>query len=1436
MSGSSIPPELTGFTAGDIVISVVGDGDGSGTYTDNQATPIVLEEIDPNTGAIVGQMALPQTTTTQDGTTEYAISGEYGSSSEGSLELAGNGQSLVIAGYGVNAATFNSGGAAVYGNSALGQSTSLQGSEYTVVPRVIADISYNGTVDTSTALYNVFNTNNPRSVATENGSTFYISGQGVKGDDTQGVFVADDGADSATSINDSTDTRTVEIYNGQLYVSTDSTQPSGTRTSNISVYGMSLPTSETTGTTLTGISQSVELGAGQGNSVNGAAVGTAVALSPENFFFANATTLYVADSGNPKAGTAGDGGLQKWSYNTASSTWVLDYTLSAGLNLVQNPSVDAASTSGTTGLIGLTGVVNTNGTVTFYATNATIGDLDQTYLYTITETLSATTSPSAESFTVVTSAAADTNIRGVAFAPTAPTSPPTSTTISAGATQSGLTVSSGGLLTVLSGGTAVSATILSGGSAVVAGVDSGTYIAEGGSETLSGSANGDTIYGTQLVSAATAIVSNETVYNGGSIDLFLKGAVASNTTVSSGGSLNISGNATAWNTVIDGGAIVLESAKAVLSGTVTFAGPGEIEVTATASAGYGDLAVISGFAAGDAIDLTTIGSGATLTSAVVSGNTVETLTSGGVSESFIFAGSAYAPGYFTSASDGGSGTLLTVSTTAPTSTTVSSGATQSGLTVANGATVNVLGGGTIVSATILSGGTVTDSGVDSGSTISAGGNETVLGAASGDQIFGTQLVSAATAVVSNETVFNGGSLDLFLKGGVASNTVVESGGSLNISGNATATNTVINGGALVLESPKAVLSGSVTFTGGPGEIRVTDITSAGYGDFAVISGFAAGDIIDETVIAGGATLTSSVVSGNTVETISGAGETVSFTFAGSAYDPGHFTLIADGTGGEALVVSGTTISSPAATTTISSGMTQSGITVSNGGSLTVQSGGTAVSATILAGGSALVLGTDSGTTISAGGYETVLGAATGDQIYGTQLVSATGALVSSETVMSGGALDLFLKGETASNTVVASGGSLAINGNATAWNTVIDGGAVILESPKAVLSGTVTFTGPGEIQVTDTTSAGYGDLAVISGFGTGDAVDITSAVMGGGATLSSSVVSGNTEVTVTSGGTSESFVFGGTSGDFALVSDGNGGEEIVTNAPCYCLGTHIRTVTGETPVEQLQIGDMLRTESGAARPVKWIGARSYDGKFIAGQHLMLPVCIKANAMEDGVPSRDLYVSPGHAIFCAGMLIPAWRLINGVSIAQAEQVERVTYFHIELESHDVILAEDCPAESFLDDGCRGQFHNAATFAAMYPEDKPAPGIARVESGPLLAAVRHRLAARAGVSLPHAQKGALIGYVDQAGGGLVCGWAQNKDAPEAPVLLEVYSDGQRVAQLLANAYRADLRAAGIGSGCHAFELRLPAECTGRIEVRRMTDQAMLPLTEAAIAHAA
>ena len=410
----NVKTNATAFAAGDLVLSVYGDGAGTGAYGLDQAAPITLEEV-TTSGTYVGELVLPETTSVVNGKTQNAISGEYGSASEGTLQLSGDGHSLVIMGYGVNYQAFDaSNAAAVYGTTALGQTTSIQGGAYTAVARIVADINADGVVDTSTALYNVFNTNNPRSVATVDGTNFYISGQSVKGDASQGVFYAADGASSATSINHATDTRIIEIYNGQLYVSADSTQGA----TNIVDYGalssLTPPSGQVTPSVLTGISNTVTLTATNGNTVNdanGAGAGTTVNLSPESFFFANATTLYVADSGLPKNGGLGDGGLQKWVYS--GGKWNLEYTLSAGLSLVAN-----SAASGATGLIGLTGKVMSDGSVDLYATNEAVAELGQTYLYSITDQLNATAPTSGEAFKVLITAPTGQIIRGVSFAPT----------------------------------------------------------------------------------------------------------------------------------------------------------------------------------------------------------------------------------------------------------------------------------------------------------------------------------------------------------------------------------------------------------------------------------------------------------------------------------------------------------------------------------------------------------------------------------------------------------------------------------------------------------------------------------------------------------------------------------------------------------------------------------------------------------------------------------------------------------------------------------------------------------------------------------------------------------------------------------------------------------------------------------------------------------
>jgi hypothetical protein len=193
------------FTSGDLVVSVEGngvEGAASGPYTDNQAAPLTLFEFAPDgtsaPATYVGSLVLPQTASGANS----PVSGEYGSSSEGTLQLSGNGKYLTVMGYGVNAAAFNADPAkySSTGNPALGQSGSLTGQSYTAVPRVVATIAGDGFVNSTTAVYNVFDQNNPRSVYSVDGTSFYISGQGNFPDATGGVFYTTLGSHSATSI------------------------------------------------------------------------------------------------------------------------------------------------------------------------------------------------------------------------------------------------------------------------------------------------------------------------------------------------------------------------------------------------------------------------------------------------------------------------------------------------------------------------------------------------------------------------------------------------------------------------------------------------------------------------------------------------------------------------------------------------------------------------------------------------------------------------------------------------------------------------------------------------------------------------------------------------------------------------------------------------------------------------------------------------------------------------------------------------------------------------------------------------------------------------------------------------------------------------------------------------------------------------------------
>jgi hypothetical protein len=159
---------------------------------------------------------------------------------------------------------------------------------------------------------------------------------------------------------------------------------------------------------------------------------------------------------------------------------------------------------------------------------------------------------------------------------------------------------------------------------------------------------------------------------------------------------------------------------------------------------------------------------------------------------------------------------------------------------------------------------------------------------------------------------------------------------------------------------------------------------------------------------------------------------------------------------------------------------------------------------------------------------------------------------------------------------------------------------------------------------------------------------------------------------------------------------------IAFEIPCFVAGTRIATPRGEVPVENLRNGDIVITHDGAYRPIRWLGHRHIDLSKHSDPSRVRPVRIRAGAIAPGQPLRDLLVSPDHAIFREGVLIPARLLINGASIVTEAGGASVMYYHIELDRHAILFADGLPAESYLDTGNRTMFENGGCPLFLHPD--------------------------------------------------------------------------------------------------------------------------------------
>jgi hypothetical protein len=343
-------------------------------------------------------------------------------------------------------------------------------------------------------------------------------------------------------------------------------------------------------------------------------------------------------------------------------------------------------------------------------------------------------------------------------------------------------------------------------------------------------------------------------------------------------------------------------------------------------------------------------------------------------------------------------------------------------------------------------------------------------------------------------------------------------------------------------------------------------------------------------------------------------------------------------------------------------------------------------------------------------------------------ISLGGTLIGDGTVKTGSTGELFGAG-----TVIASGGDLTFVGEVDqtgpATSFIIDDGAE-LTFENVVGTGAVDPTI--SFQVDGQSGSGILNLAgeaantfdgTILNFLHGDEIIV-------GGTHDTFSVLGD-DVEIKNGAAIEAVINFGSNAAAEAVSVSATGT-ITTSAICFMAGTMIRTPDGETAVEMLERGDLVLTKDGLAKPVVWLGRQTVSTVF-ADPLRVWPIRIKAGAIGENVPSRDLVLSPGHAVLVDGALVLAGALVNGTSIVREATVPKVfTYYHVELDDHALILAENTPAESFVDNVDRLAFDNWAEHEALYPQGRtivelPYPVAKSHRQVPVN--IRVRLAARA-----------------------------------------------------------------------------------------------------------
>ena len=500
------------------------------------------------------------------------------------------------------------------------------------------------------------------------------------------------------------------------------------------------------------------------------------------------------------------------------------------------------------------------------------------------------------------------------------------------------------------------------------------------------------------------------------------------------------------------------------------------------------------------------------------------------------------------------------------------------------------------------------------------------------------------------------------------------------------------------------------------------------------------DAMSSVQINGGTTLDGAAAP---VALASGAQVTLAFgqsmTLDGTIVNAGTVTVYGGIYGGTGVLVSGSVALEGGGRLMLADG---NGVPLVSGlkpGAVLDNSGDTIAGYGLLGDGGLSIINDHSGTISSSGGV-LMVNTGTSTLLNRGVIEAQSGTLVVENTITNTGTIrtdggKIILQGPVAGNPAVVTAHALFAAAPAAgvttstivaAVNPVLEvdaGGTLVLEG-SVDNSETVAFDGAGTLVL----DALGGFSGVISGFGTGDVLDLAS--IHHSASDQAVVEPGNTLQVMTSGGTFDLRFDPAVDLDgvtFHLGGDGGSGSALTGDYPlCFLPGSLIRTPHGEVPVETLRPGDDVVTWQGAVRPVTWIGR----GRVLATRgrrSAATPVVISKGALGDNMPYRDLRVTMAHGFLFDGVLIPAQYLVNHRSIRWDDHAQEVELYHVELETHDVLIANGAPAESYRDDGNRWLFQNANE---RWSEEARPAGWPVVTGGPIVDAVWSRLLARAG----------------------------------------------------------------------------------------------------------